>query len=215
MKKNVLSLLTLGVALVAAPVLAGPKSSSATKSAGDTTSGALRVTGTIVSLSAQHIDVKVESASTDASHESGTAIGKTESFKLNSMTDQPLDLKVGDHIDLWFTQAGNAHLATRIALATTMPSSTSGRDDQSAEPGSPPASAALNHSANRASNPAGQSSSTVATDHPATSKSTGEAATTSASKQHLPKTASELPLIGLIGLAALGVALMLRFAFKA
>ncbi len=109
------------------------------------------------------------------------------------MTDKPLDLKVGDRVDLWFKQDGTDHLAARIALASAT-SSTQG--------------------ANQASHQEGQPSNVASTGSPKTSQPSSRPGVGTDAQGKLPKTASDLPLVGMIGLAALCGVLLLRFTVR-
>jgi hypothetical protein len=251
MHKRILAMLTLSAAMVALPLFAqqnnppasDPGQPSAVAKTSDPASSpaeAVRVTGTITLLADSRIEVKIDRAETQAAGGSVATVGKTEVYTLDSMTDKPLDLKVGDHVDLWFTQHGHDHLATRIALAgvegtssqtggaggmgTTSPASdtASQASSQESQPANPTSTGSMTTSASPTSESASQVSSqetqptdaTTASSVNTSQPSGSQAEVGTAPRGNLPKTASELPLVGVIGLVALCAALMLRFTVK-
>jgi hypothetical protein len=157
--------------------------------------GQVELTGTIVTLTADRIEVKVDSvmAPQGATVDSAIGVGKTAAFTLDLTTEIPHGLKAGDAVDLWFTGTGGGLHATRVALATksTQPAATTS------------AASTSRKSAAGASSPAGEKAPSVA-----------ESAGSAASQEKLPGTASPLPLIGVLGLAALASVLLLRFVAR-
>jgi hypothetical protein len=158
-------------------------------------SGQVELRGTIVTLTADRIEVKVDSVMAPQGATVGSAIGvgKTAAFTLDLTTEIPQGLKAGDAVDLWFTGTGGGLHATRVAPAT--------ESNQSAATTS--AASTSRKPAAGASSPAGEKARSVA-----------ESAGSAAPQEKLPGTASPLPLIGVLGLAALASALLLRFVFR-
>jgi len=183
-----------------------------------------QVTGTVVNLANDRVEVKIESVPTSASADVSAMVGQSATFTLNPMTDKPTGLKVGDRIDLWFKQDHSDHLATRIALAA------SGGDKSADSTGSSGAASTSQPTSDTASQPAPQqpnpdsASQAPSTDAQqpsassagslSTSQTSGQAEEKAQPRSALPKTGSPLPLIGLIGLVALCAALMLRFTLR-
>ncbi len=211
MRKGTLAAIVLGIFLVASPLLAQGDNPAGTSSQPSTqagqsdpnatgstqTAGADHITGTIVSLSATSLELKVE-PTTGASTGAGAGMaGTTTSFELNAATDMPTGLRVGDRVSVWFNESNGTRPATRVALAATGSSST----DEGAGQGSTTASAS---STTSATGTMGESSTSQA--QPKTAAAAGT--------KHLPRTASQLPLVGLIGLLALATAVVMRFALR-
>jgi len=217
MRKNVLAMLTLSATLVALPLLAQsdnqpagqtsqPADVSQNSAGPSAPAGTVRVTGTVTQLSDNSIALKIEAAESQPSGGVVLPVGQTKTFALDSMTDKPLDLKVGDHVDLWFKQDSSDHLAARIALASAGSSSATKSDSSGASPST--------QSANQASNQETAPSNTTSASSTNASQPSSQPEVGTAAHGKLPKTASDLPLIGIIGLAALCGVLLLRFAVR-
>ncbi len=253
MKSKVLAVLALSVGLAVPAVYAqqsGSQSQPAQPAAVTSQAGQAEVTGSIVTLSADRIDVKIDSVSAPESATAGSSIvvGNTTAFALDSSTDMPQGLKVGDRVNLWFANDNGSLKAARLALApaadqsgassessATSPSSSSSPaspTDQSAAGASgtsdQPASAASGTTDQSASGTSAQaeqpstsgssmndSAGSTAQPSSAAESTSPSAATTKAHRANLPKTGSPLPLIGLLGMAALASVLVLRFVIKA
>ena len=237
MRSKIVAVLGLSAALVVPAALAqesGTQSGSAQPAAMSTHAAKIEVTGTIVTLTTDRIDVRVDSvkAPQGTSAPSSIVEGQKTAFTLDSSSQMPQGLKVGDKVDLWFANHNGSLLATRVALAvgedqsagtygstaTSQSASTSGNAEQPASEAASSSSSASESasssseqaSANSSSNtPAEQSSTSAA--QPANEAAMGK----TAAREKLPKTGSPLPLIGLIGLVALASALVLRFAVRA
>jgi hypothetical protein len=231
MRQSGLALIAL-VALVASPLAAQSTSSKAAdtnashsaKQQSSATASLKRgaeseyVTGTIVSVNDTRIEVKVESVSGLSASATSTMTGRTENFTLSTGTDQPANLRVGERVNVWFESAGGVHMATRIGLAAEGGASSAATDDPTTSASGPAtnsSSAGQASTATESTAAANTASSTnseqKAPDHGKRSPSSSQ---TNASGK-LPQTASDLPLVGVIGLGALGAAVVLRFAFKA
>jgi hypothetical protein len=243
MKSKVLAVLALSVGLAVPAAYAQQSASQSQPAQPAAVTGQAdqaEVTGTIVTLSADRIDVKIDAVTAPESATAGSSIvvGNTTAFALNSSTDMPQGLKVGDRVNLWFANDNGSLKAARLALApagdqsaassqsssTSSSSSAASPADQSASGTSSPA----DQSASGASSTAEQSSSSSSSmSDSATSTSTAQpsssaadatnpsASSTSAHRANLPKTGSPLPLIGLLGIAALASVLVLRFVLRA
>ncbi len=222
MKQGTFAAIALGALLAGSPLLAQGDTPASTPSQpaaqagqsdpnpapGAQASDAERVTGTVVSLSASSLEVKVEPAATGATGEAAEMAGKSISFALSAATDLPTGIRVGDRVSVWYTESNGNRPATRVALAETGGSSSMGTES------------ATTGSASRPSDE-GQGSSSAQSTTPATgttAQSSGEqtqpAAAVATETKHLPRTASPLPLIGLVGLVALTMALVVRFALR-
>jgi len=237
MKKAILATLTLSAAVIAAPLLAQssnpqgsdtkqPSDVANASSASSAPAGTVRVTGTVTLLSDTRVGIKIEKAESQPLGGPVMPVGKTRTFALDPMTDKPLDLKVGDRVDLWFKQDASNHLAARIALASSDTSSATSDQqgaatsqpasstDNSATNTQPSANTPSTDSASQVSNQGSQPSSDTSADSKNMSQPSSQAEGGTASHGKLPKTASELPLIGIIGLAALFGVLLLRFTVR-
>jgi hypothetical protein len=197
-----------------------------------------QVTGTIVSLTADRIDLKVDSVTAPQSAQPGSSImvGKTTAFTLNSTTELPQGLKAGDRVDLWFGSDNGSLLATRVAMAASWDQSSPNNESASS---SPQSSSSQSSTSSASEQPAASDTSSSvqpattqqspSADQSATSGSSSStepsasaaepasspAAANGAHRENLPKTGSPLPLIGLLGLAALASVLVLRFVVRA
>jgi hypothetical protein len=76
----------------------------------------VQVEGTIASLTADQIELKVEKAMDPNSESTAGLVGQTVSLVLEATTEKPDGLKVGDRVDLWFSESNGERHATRVAL---------------------------------------------------------------------------------------------------
>ena len=215
MRSRILAVLALSIAVIAPAALAqqsGTQSEAASGAMAPAQSGGVEVTGTIVSINATSVKVKLDSvtAAQGAPLSGDVAVGKTAEFRLDASTQMPRTLSAGDPVDLWFKSDNGSMVATRLALAVSADQPATTSSDTSA-----PASPAEN-----ASSPSQRSSTaTYGSSNGQQPTTAGSAASTAAPQaahgQHLPKTGSPLPLIGLLGVAALVAAFALRFVVKA
>ncbi|TAM47823.1 MAG: LPXTG cell wall anchor domain-containing protein [Acidobacteria bacterium] len=190
MRSRTLAVLALSIAVLAPAAFAqqnGTQSEAASGAMAPAQAGDVEVTGTIVSINATSVQVKLDSvtAAQGVPLADTVAVGKTVEFKLDASTQMPRTLSAGDPIDLSFKSDDGSLVATRLALAVSA--------DQ-------PATAA-------SGSPSEEQASTAGTATPATAPQAAHA-------QHLPKTGSPLPLIGLLGAAALIAAFALRFIVR-
>jgi cobalamin biosynthesis Mg chelatase CobN len=197
MRNRTLAILALSIAVIAPAAFAqqnGTQSEAASGAVASAQPGGVEVTGTIVSVNATSVEVKLDSvaAAEGAPVAGDVAVGKTAEFKLDASTQMPRTLKTGDPVDLWFTSENGSMVATRVALAVSGEEHATTSSDNSAT-----ASSGENNASSQ-SQPASTAASTAAQQG-----------------QHLPKTGSPLPLIGLLGVAALVAAFALRFVLKA
>lgn len=222
MRSRTLAGVAFSLAVAAAPLLAqqanAPAGSSSpagqTSQAQSTTmpdsSGPVHLTGTVISVRDDRIEVKVESASAASTT---SMVGTTQAFALDATSEKPDGLKVGDQIDLWFKGEQADHLVTRIALAG---STGTGRLATATDAGgsTPPASTSP-QSSDQGSNMTGNQSEAAPVAAQATNEAPAQAKAQSTERRgKLPQSGSSLPLVGLVGLLALGVALGLRFVVK-
>jgi hypothetical protein len=225
MKSKIVAVLALSTAIVVPAAFAqqsGSQSASTQPAAMSSQGAKIEVIGTVVTLTTDRIDVRVNKvkAPEGTSAPSSITAGEKTAFTLDSSSQMPQGLKVGDNVDVWFTNHNGSLLATKVALAA-------GADQSSGTYGSAATSQPANQSADNS-----QSSSAAASDSSdqadmsdsstsasqsasATQPANATSAATTANRTKLPKTASPLPLIGLIGLAALASAFALRFALRA
>lgn len=215
MRSRILAVLALSIAVIAPAALAqqnGTQSEAASGAMAPAQSGGVEVMGTIVSINATSVKVKLDSvtAAQSAPLSGDVAVGKTAEFRLDASTQMPRTLSAGDPVDLWFKSDNGSMVATRLALAVSADQPATTSLDASA-----PASPAEN-----ASSPSQRSSTaTYGSSNGQQPATAGPAASTAAPQaahgKHLPKTGSPLPLIGLLGVAALVAAFALRFVVKA
>lgn len=221
MRSRTLAVVAFSLAVAAAPLLAQQTNAPAGSSApaGQTSqgqsntmaesSGPIHLTGTVVSVSDSRIEVKVESATAASTT---AMVGTTQSFALDANSEKPDGLKTGDQIDLWFKGDQPDHLVTRIALAAstgTGESSPAAEASGSTQPASPDTP-----SADQASSAAGNQPAAAPAGSQASSEASAPGQAQSEHRGKLPQSGSPLPLVGLVGLLALGVALGLRFVVK-
>ncbi len=222
MRSRTLAGVAFSLAVAAAPLLAQQTNAPAGSSspAGQTSqaqsmtmpdsSGPVHLTGTVVSVSDNRIEVKVESA-TAASTTS--MVGTTQAFALDATSEKPDGLKVGDQIDLWFKGDQPDHLATRIALAASTGAGQSATATDAG--GSTPPANTNSQSSDQGSSVAGNQPEAAPAASQGTNDATAQAQAQSTERRgKLPQSGSSLPLVGLVGLLALGVALGLRFVVK-
>lgn len=205
MRRTLWSALTLTAALAAAPLVAQTSPSQAAAGA-DTVH---HVTGTIASDSGGVLVVKIDSAPGEPESVASSMVGTLVSFTLASSVEQPADMRNGDRVDVWYTSKNDQRTVTRVAEAGPA-------DAPPAVPasGNEPAAGASGSQAAGATSPGVSSSSSKATVPDQQADQSGQARPSASTEGRLPKTASELPLIGLAGLAALGIAGGLRFASR-
>lgn len=86
----------------------------------------LQVEGTIVALTADRLDLKVEKAVAPSSQSKSGLEGQTIPFVVDATTEMPAQLKVGDRVDLWFTEDGGQRRAVRVALVAAAGASSNG-----------------------------------------------------------------------------------------
>ncbi len=240
MRKATWAALALGAALAASPLLAqqdnpagsSPSSqpaqaeqSNAATASPSQDANAEHATGSIVSISDTRLELKVEASTGPSPTASAAMVGKTFAFTLNSTTDMPVGLRPGDRVSVWFGRENGSRLATRVALADASTTSSNGSGEQSSNAADQ--SNISNSSASPENGTTGTTSVGQTSSQPSTSN--GETSTTATGSMsqaeqggtavngtnQLPKTASPLPLIGLIGFLALAGAVVLRFALKA
>jgi cobalamin biosynthesis Mg chelatase CobN len=235
MRNRLLSAIGLTLLLTAAPCLA----QTAAQPASSSDQPIQHISGVIVSVSDTSLNVNAQ-PSTGSSPSATGATSQNLDITLNASTDKPLDLKAGDQVDIWYRMEGSDRVATRVAHAespsSSSSSSTYGSASGSADTGSSDMSSGSSAGSQEpAANPVTtgsqepQSNSQGAAEPAATgseSSSMGEASSNSAAQPangsasstatsgQLPKTASDLPLIGLIGLLALAGAIGLRLFFR-
>jgi hypothetical protein len=226
MKSKILAVLALSAAVVVPAAFAqqsGDQSGTAQPAAVSSQASQIEVTGTIVTLTADRIDVKVEGVTAPESAKAGSSVmvGKTTAFTLNSATELPQGLKADDKVDLWFSDNNGSPLATRVAMAVSADQPTGSNESASSASQSPATSASSSSDQATASDNGSseQSATTGNASSAEPSASTAEPANSTAAakgahRENLPKTGSPLPLIGLLGLAALASVLVLRFAVR-
>ena len=244
MRSRILAVLALSVAVVAPAAFAqesGTQPGTAQPAAASSQAAQTQVTGTIVTLTADRIDVKVDSVTAPQSAQAGSSVmvGNTTAFTLNSATELPQGLKAGDRVDLWFGNDNGSLLATRVAMAASSDQPSGTNDSASSSPQSSSSQSSASSASSSSEQPA--ATDTSSSDQSATtqqapagdqsaasssassaepSASTAEPASSTAAakgahRENLPKTGSPLPLIGLLGLAALASVLVLRFVVRA
>ncbi len=225
MRNQLLAVMAVGLVLAASPLLAQETNPATTASQpapqadqsgqNATTSAsqgdAQEVMGTISSISSDRLELKVESAPSTTGGASSALIGKTVSFALSTSTDMPAGLRTGDRVSIWFSREGGNRQATRVALAEA--SDASSEQPSTASTTESGSSTGGNTSSASTASTTGTSSPSSTVTNPSSNQP--EAATSGAHSQTLPKTASQLPLVALIGLAALVAAVALRFVLKA
>jgi hypothetical protein len=222
MRNRTLATVAFSLAVAAAPLLAQQANAPAGGSspAGQTSqaqsatmpdsSGPVHLTGTVISVSDNRIEVKVESATTASTT---SMVGSTQAFALDATSEKPDGLKVGDQIDLWFKGDQADHLVTRISLAASTGAGQSATATD-ASGSTPPANTSPQSSEQGSSMTVNKTEAA-----PAASQATNEAparaqAQSTERRGKLPQSGSSLPLVGLVGLLTLGVALGLRFVVK-
>jgi hypothetical protein len=101
-----------------------PSQSTGTKATGATAASApseqakpVEVEGTIVTLTADRLELKVEKAIEPNSEPAAGLVGQTVAFAVDAATEKPADLKANDRVDLWFTEKEGQKLAVRIVIA--------------------------------------------------------------------------------------------------
>ena len=208
MRGRIVAVLALSLAVIAPAAFAqqsGTQSAAAPMAAATSKAGEIEVTGTIVKLSLDRIEVKVDSVNSPSGVAAGSnvAVGTTAAFKLDPSTAMPKGLSADNRVDLWCRSDNGSLLATRVALAVSA--------DQ---PGEANEAAAMPQASGGSATSATEASGVTG------AKAQGEPASTApaASNAHqgrLPKTGSPLPLIGLLGVAALVSAFVLRFVMRA
>ncbi len=215
MRSRILAVLALSIAVIAPAAFAqqtGTQSATASGTMASAQSGGVEITGTIVSIDATGVKVKLESvsASQGAPVSGDVAVGKTAEFKLDASTQMPGTLRAGDPVDLWFKTDNGSMVATRLALAVSsdQPATTSSDTNAPASPSENASSQSQPSSTAASASSSGQQASMAGT-------AASTAAPQAAHAQHLPKTGSPLPLIGLLGVAALIAAFALRFVARA
>lgn len=215
MRSRILAVLALSIAVIAPAAFAqqnGTQSEATSGAMAPAQSGGIEVTGTIVSINATSVKVKLDSvtAAQGLPVPGDVAVGKTAEFKLDASTQMPSTLSAGDPVDLWFKSDNGSMVASRLALSVSSDQPARASSDTSApassgenasSPSQPSSTAAYGSSSDQQASTAGSSASTTA---PRATQG-----------QHLPKTGSPLPLIGLLGVAALIAAFALRFVVKA
>ncbi len=117
---------------------------------------AAHVIGSIVTITADRLDLKVEKAGEPSTESVAGLVGQTLTFKVDDKTEKPADLKAGDRVDLYFTEANGERHADRIALAAAGSDSSNGAAGATAT-GAPP-----NPGTRAASQPAGSAVATSA-----------------------------------------------------
>lgn len=212
MRSRTLAVLALSLATLAPAAFAqqnGTQSEAASGAMAPAQAGDVEVTGTIVAINATSVQVKLDSvtAAQGVPLADTIAVGKTVEFKLDASTQMPRTLSAGDPIDLSFKSDNGALVATRLALAVSadQPATTSPDNSAPAAPGEKASSSS------QASPTAAYGSSS---DQQASTATPASTAAPQAHEQRLPKTGSPLPLIGLLGVAALVAAFALRFVVR-
>jgi hypothetical protein len=220
MRSRLFAAVTFALVLAAAPLLAQSSSDQSQTKASDT--ALHQVTGTIASLNGSMLEVNVESAPGEPESLASTMVGSIVSFTLDPNVKRPAELRNGDRVDVWFANKNGERIVSRIDTAAAnsssankpstdsapVPSSDTTGSAPVADPSTQQSSAPM---ASTSTAPADQQPVPAAGQQPGDSTSTSQAAPKA---KRLPQTASSLPLIGLIGLAALGVAGVLRFAAR-
>ncbi|HVN75124.1 MAG TPA: hypothetical protein VMT19_02320 [Thermoanaerobaculaceae bacterium] len=218
-------MIAVGLALAASPLLAQETSPTTqsppqvSQSGQSNTSPASQgesqeATGTISSIASDRLELKVDSANGMTAGASSTLVGKTVSFALDASTDMPAGLRAGDRVTVWFNRQGSNRQAARVALAATSGSeSEQPGAGSTAESGSSAGGTMTSASASSAAPATGTSS--TSTSVPTSSPSSTQPASSDGHSKTLPKTASPLPLLGLIGIVALVAAAALAFVLKA
>ena len=174
-----------------------------------------------MTLTADRIDVSIDSVTAPPEVTAGSTImvGKTTSFALNSATEMPQGLQVGNKVDLWFANDNGSLRATRLALAVSSDKSAgtdmSASTPQSSSAGSSSPAEQSSTSSATSSDQSSTSASSVSGSASSAEPATSTAAANPAQRKSLPKTGSPLPVIGLIGIVALASVLVLRFAVRA
>jgi hypothetical protein len=235
MRSRIVAAFALSAALVVPAALAqqsGDQSQPAQPAAAtDQSSQQVEVTGKIVTLTADRIDVKVASVTAPEGTAAGSTVmvGQTSSFVLDSSSQLAQGLKAGDKVDLWFTNSNGSMLASRVALAVggDQPAGTSESGASSQSPSATSTSSSSSSSSYQSSseNASQNSSDQSAMGATASASENGSsaseqapaaapAAAQGAHRANLPKTGSPLPLIGLVGLVALASVLVLRFVVR-
>lgn len=92
----------------------------------------LQVEGTIVTLTADHLELKVEKAAVPPSQSESGLEGRTVPFLIDATTEKPAQFKTGDRADLWFTQDGDQRRAVRVALVAATDASSNGAPEAQA-----------------------------------------------------------------------------------
>lgn len=130
---------------------------------------AAHVIGSIVTIASDRLDLKVEKAGEPSTESVAGLIGQTVTFVVDAKTDKPADLKAGDRVDLYFTEANGERHADRIAIAAAGSASSNGAAEAPAAvaPPNPGTPAAGQPAANQPAGAAAASSSAVTTNPPA------------------------------------------------
>ena len=135
---------------------------------------AAHVIGSIVTITSDRLDLKVEKAGEPSTESVAGLVGQTVTFMVDAKTDKPADLKAGDRVDLYFTEANGERHADRIVIAAAGNESSNGAAAAPAavappNPGTPAAGqpAANQPAANQPAGSTAASSSAVTTNPPA------------------------------------------------
>lgn len=218
-RKSLISTLAAVMVLVAAPLLAqqgsqsgtSPSSSSAAEPVG------VHATGTIASINDARLELWVDKLTGASPAASSSMVGKTQVFNFDSNSDKPAGLRNGDKVEVWYRVAGNDRFVTRIEIAESATSTSTG-SSQPAGSGysSMPTTAETSPMSESSSEPSklglGEpSSSTPISSDDMSQQAAGQDVS---EQRRLPQTASQVPLLGVIGLLALAGALTLRFVFR-
>lgn len=128
-------------------------------------------------------------------------------FAITAETQQPIDVAQGDDVELWYLPAenGKPERVTRMGARSAMTAQHAVKPPAETAPVQAAALSAPQHERARRAEPSAPPT-TVAMAMPATPPST----TTATQPKRLPKTASDLPLIGLLGIASLTTSAVLR-----
>ena len=142
---------TTGPASATQAVQSAAPASSASDEATQT-----HVLGTIVTLTADRLELKVEKAVEPNTESAAGLVGQTVAFAIDATTEKPADLKANDRVDLWFTEKDGQRRAVRIVVAAPASESSNGAAEQqgSSVPANPGTPATDQPSASAPSDPA-------------------------------------------------------------
>jgi Cu/Ag efflux protein CusF len=154
MKSKIVAVLALSTAIVVPAAFAeqsGSQTGSTQPAAVSSQSAKIEVTGTVVTLTTDRIDVRVNKvkAPEGTAAQSSIMAGQKTAFTIDSSSQMPQGPKVGDDVDVRFTNHNGSLLATKVALAA-------GADQSSGTYGSAATSQSASDSSS-ASQPADQS----------------------------------------------------------